>query len=91
VYFISASMNPVHESQELAPIQRRAFSLREAAAMVGRSYHTLYRSALRGEIRVISGLGTMMISDQELERFLGRSEQYRPVKRKKLTAEADQE
>jgi hypothetical protein len=54
--------------------------------MVGRSYHTLYRSALRGDIRVISGLGTMMISDQELERFLGKSEEYRPTKRRKSEA-----
>jgi predicted site-specific integrase-resolvase len=80
-----------NSSPATASVARRAFTLKEAAAMVGRSYHTLYRSALRGDIRVMSGLGTMMISDQELERFLERSEQYRPVKRKKITAEADQE
>jgi hypothetical protein len=79
-------MNLVHESSELAPIQRRAFSLKEAAAMVGRSYHTLYRSALRGDLRVISGLGTMMVSDQELDRFLGKSEEYRPNSRRRKSA-----
>jgi hypothetical protein len=75
-----------NSSPATASVARRAFTLKEAAAMVGRSYHTLYRSALRGDIRVISGLGTMMISDQELERFLGKSEEYRPTKRRKSEA-----
>lgn len=64
-------------SPEATNVARRAFNLREAAALCGRSYHTLYRAACRGELRVLSGFGRMMVSDKELNRFLGKSEIYR--------------
>jgi hypothetical protein len=61
--------------------QRRAYSLAEAAAICGRHYQSLYRAACRGDLKVLTGFGRMMISDQELNRFLGRSEIYRPTRK----------
>jgi predicted site-specific integrase-resolvase len=59
------------------PTVRRAYSIKEAAEMCGRSYYTVYRAVCRGDIRVLSGFGRAMISDEELNRFLGKSEIYR--------------
>jgi len=42
--------------------------------MVGRSYYTIHRYALEGKIKTIEGFGVRMVSDKELERFLGKSE-----------------
>lgn len=69
--------------------QRRAFTLDKAAAICGVSYHTLYRAICRGDLRVLTGFGRMMVSDKELERFLGKTEEYKPRKqRKKRTPES---
>jgi len=62
--------------------QRRAFTLDEAAAICGVSYHTLYRAICRGNLRVLTGFGRMMVSDKELDRFLGKTAEYKPRKRR---------
>jgi len=74
-------------SLQSGPTTRRAFTIAEAAAFCGVSYHTLYRAACRGDLRVLTGFGRMMVSDKELDRFLGKTEEYRPIRRKKLAAE----
>jgi len=61
---------------------RLAYTLAEAAPMCGVSYVTLYRAACRGDLRVLSGFGRMMVSAAELERFLGKSKEYQPRARK---------
>jgi hypothetical protein len=63
--------------------ERRAFTLSEAAALCGVCYQTLYRAAVRGDLKILSGFGRMMVSDHELDRFLNRSEVYRPTPRRK--------
>ncbi len=55
-------------------VEKRAYTLREVAAMVGRSYFTIHRAAVAGKLKTISGFGVRMVSDKELERFLGQTE-----------------
>jgi Helix-turn-helix domain len=76
VYAISVSMN------RFIDVQKRAFTLEEAAAICGVSYHTLYRAVCRGNLQIVTGFGRMMISDKELERFLGESAEYKPRRRR---------
>jgi hypothetical protein len=71
--------------------ERRAFTLSEAAALCGVCYQTLYRAAVRGDLKVLTGFGRMMVSDQELNRFLGRAEVYRPTKRRKTATKVEPE
>ena len=65
---------------------RRAFTLDEAAAICGVSYHTIYRAICRGNLRVLTGFGRMMVSDRELNRFLDKTSGYKPRKRRKKRA-----
>jgi predicted site-specific integrase-resolvase len=58
------------------PASRRAYSLAEAADMCGVSYHTIYRAVCRGHLKVLTGFGRLMVSDQELNRFLSKAEEY---------------
>jgi excisionase family DNA binding protein len=58
-------------STRQVPIQRRAFSPREVAAQLGRDRASVYRWLASGEIKPIAVSGRLMISDRELERFLG--------------------
>jgi excisionase family DNA binding protein len=68
-----------------APIQRRAFSPREIAAQLGRDRASVYRWLASGELRPIAVSGRLMISDRELERFLGsnKGEKVKTRKRSK--------
>jgi hypothetical protein len=61
--------------------QQRAYSLKEASALCGCSYHSLWRRVVTGEIRVLSGFGRIKISDRELDRFLDKAAVYQPTKR----------
>src|SRR5258706_4376402 len=58
-------------------VTKRAYTLREVAAMTGRSYHTIHRMVTAGTIKVISGFGVRMVSTSELDRFLGQSETWK--------------
>jgi len=78
MYAICVDMN----KKNFEHAQRRAFTLDEAAAICGVSYHTLYRAICRGDVRVLTGFGRMMISDKELDRFLGKTAEYKPRKRR---------
>jgi hypothetical protein len=79
MYDIIVDMN----TASIEHAQRRAFTLDEAAAICGVSYHTLYRAICRGNLRVLRGFGRMMVSDKELDRFLGKTADYKPRKRRK--------
>jgi predicted site-specific integrase-resolvase len=67
---------------EFNGVQRRAFTLGEAAAICGVSYHTLYRAICRGSLRILTGFGRMMVSNRELDRFLSNTAEYKPRKRR---------
>lgn len=57
-------------TREIAELPRLAFSLKEAASMLGLSYITCYRLVKRGKLKSSGGLRTMLIARTELERFL---------------------
>jgi Helix-turn-helix domain len=63
--------------------QRLCWSLKEAAERCGVSYHTLYRAACRGDLKIIKGFGRMMVSESELPRFVANVTEYLPRKRKR--------
>jgi helix-turn-helix protein len=63
--------------------QRLCWSLKEAAEGCGVSYHTLYRAACRGDLKIIKGFGQMMVSESELPRFVANVTEYLPRKRKR--------
>jgi hypothetical protein len=75
---LETPLNAYMESISTSP-SRRAYSLAEAADLCGVSYHTIYRAVCRGHLKRLSGFGRLMVSDQELNRFLSRAEQYQPV------------
>jgi Helix-turn-helix domain len=67
--------------------QRVCWSLKEAAERCGVSYHTLYRAACRGDLKIIKIFGRMMVSESELPRFVGErdrifAEETKKVKRR---------
>lgn len=51
---------------------RMAYSMREAAAVIGVSYITMHRLLKRGLIKSSDALRTKIISRAELEKFLSR-------------------
>jgi hypothetical protein len=71
--------------KKMGSTERRAFTLSEAAALCGVCYQTLYRAAVRGDLKVLTGFGRMMVSAQELDRFLSKAQVYRPNRRKTAT------
>jgi excisionase family DNA binding protein len=61
---------------------RRAYSIVEAAKLLGVHKVSVYRRIYSGEIKVLSGLGRLTIPSTELDKFLGRVEVYTPRKRR---------
>ena len=61
---------PAGKQSEGAPLPKLAFSMREAAAIIGVSYMSMHRLLQRGLIRSSSALRTKVIPRSELERFL---------------------
>jgi excisionase family DNA binding protein len=62
---------------------RRAFTIVQAAELLGVHKVSVYRRIYSGQIKVLSGFGRLMIPDSELDRFLGKVEVYTPRKRKR--------
>jgi excisionase family DNA binding protein len=75
---------------------RRAYSIAEAAALVGCHRVTMHRLVQTGKLRQIAGFGRPKISAAELDRFLSQTADYEPssshvegaAKRKAVTARA---
>lgn len=51
-------------------VNRRAYSLQEAAAFFGKERSWAYRQVQAGRIRVITGYGAMLVPASEIERIL---------------------
>ena len=62
---------------------RRAYTIAEAAELLGVHKVSVYRRIYSGEIKVLSGFGRLMIPDTELKRFLGDIRVYVPRRRRK--------
>jgi excisionase family DNA binding protein len=61
---------------------QRAYTITQAAQILGVHKVNVYRRIYEGKIRTLSGFPRLMISAVELDRFLDRSEVYIPRKRK---------
>jgi hypothetical protein len=68
--------------------ERLAFSPREFAALLGKSPNFGYRAIYEGWVKPIAGFGRMMISREEVDRFLSHAAQYNPVPKRKAKAAA---
>jgi excisionase family DNA binding protein len=58
------------EKPESRTLPRLAYTMREAAEIIGVSYMTMHRLIQRGLIKSSSALRTKIISHSEIERFL---------------------
>ncbi|HWY91809.1 MAG TPA: helix-turn-helix domain-containing protein [Chthoniobacterales bacterium] len=72
---------------------RRAFTIAQAAELLGVHKVSVYRRIYSGEIKVLKGFGRLTIPASELDRFLSQVEEYAPRHRRgygraKATAEA---
>ena len=58
-------------SYEKRSVERLAYSIYETAALLGVSYHTIWRLVKRGKIQAFEGIsGKTLITRKELDRFL---------------------
>jgi excisionase family DNA binding protein len=69
--FMFAPMKTLKAQRIPAPNSRRAYTVGEVADQVGTAVDSIYRSIHRGKLRRIAGIGRFMISEAELNRFLG--------------------
>jgi hypothetical protein len=67
--------------QPSSTIPRIAFSVKEAAAAFGKKPLWLYRKVYKGEVRVLSPNGQLMIPARELEKLVAKTRVYQPRKR----------
>jgi Helix-turn-helix domain len=67
---------------------QRAYTIAQAAQILGVHKVNVYRRIYEGKIKTLSGFPRLMISAVELDRFLDRSEVYVPRKRKVKLVEA---
>ena len=58
--------------------ERLALSPRELGAAIGKSATYIYRQIYAGRLRPIADSGHMMISREEIDRFLARAVEYNP-------------
>jgi excisionase family DNA binding protein len=70
------------ETLENGLANRRAYTIAEAAELLGVHKVSVYRRIYEGKLKILSGFGRLMIPDSELERFLGKVEVYMPRKRR---------
>jgi excisionase family DNA binding protein len=73
--------------------ERRAYTIAQAAQLLGVHKVSVYRRIYSGEIKVLKGFGRLTIPASELDRFLSQVEEYTPRHRRgygraKATAEA---
>jgi Helix-turn-helix domain len=62
---------------------QRAYTIAQAAQILGVHKVNVYRRIYEGKLKTLSGFPRLMISAIELDRFLDRSEVYVPRKRKR--------
>jgi excisionase family DNA binding protein len=61
--------------------KRRAYSIAEAAAMLGIHRVTMHRLVVAGKLKPIAGFGRMKISAADLDRFLNETSEYEPKRK----------
>jgi excisionase family DNA binding protein len=60
---------------------RRAYTIAEAAELLGVHKVSVYRRIYSGEIKVLAGFGRLMIPEAELQKFLEDVKVYVPRRR----------
>jgi excisionase family DNA binding protein len=74
------TQNTSTPENELA--NRRAYTIAQAAELLGVHKVSVYRRIYSGQIKVLSGFGRLTIPANELDRFLNKVEVYTPRKRR---------
>jgi excisionase family DNA binding protein len=72
-------MKPIKKNQ-------RAFSIAQAAEVLGFHRASIYRKVYRGEIKTLSSFGRLTIPLSELERYTNDTEVYTPCSRNRKYA-----
>ena len=60
--------------------RKRAFTIAEAAEVLGCHRATAHRLVQAGKLKAISGFGVLKVSDIEINRFLNDTAEYRPMR-----------
>lgn len=71
-------MKKIHSNSDNSLAERRAYTITEAAALLGVHRVSVYRRLYSGEIKVLKGFGQLMIPASELDRFLNDVTEYTP-------------
>jgi excisionase family DNA binding protein len=71
--------------------ERRAYTIAEAADLLGVHKVSVYRRVYSGEIKVLSGFGRLTIPAAELEQFLRKVTTYTPKRRPRAARDAQAE
>jgi excisionase family DNA binding protein len=69
-----------HNNRSASPVERRAYSLAQVAAILGVHRATVHRLVQAGKLKAISGFGNMKVSDIDIDRFLSNTREYQPIK-----------
>jgi excisionase family DNA binding protein len=73
----------IHSTSANGLAERRAYTISEAAELLGVHKVSVYRRIYSGEIKVLSGFGRLMIPETELQKFLGDVKVYVPRRRRR--------
>ena len=65
---------------------RRAYTIAEAAQLLGCHKASVYRRLYAGEIKVLKGFGQLRIPASEIDRFLNRVTEYTPRRKRGCAA-----
>ena len=66
--------------QTNSPIPRVAFSVKESAAAFGKQPLWIYRKIYKGELKILSVKGQIMVPARELEKLVAKTQIYQPRK-----------
>ena len=58
--------------------ERKAYTVEEAARLLGCHKVSVYRRIYSGEIKILKGFGRLMIPASEMDRFVGEVTEYTP-------------
>jgi excisionase family DNA binding protein len=82
VYTTGAGEMKITVTSEGGSPDPRAYSIAQAAKILGVHKVSVYRRIYEGKLKVLSGFGRLMISERELEKFLNKVEVHTPNKRR---------
>jgi excisionase family DNA binding protein len=75
-------MKTLETPKDGLPGNRRAYTIAEAAKLLGVHRVSVYRRLYSGQLKVLKGFGQLMIPAHELDRFLSEVVEYSGRRRK---------